>query len=237
MHPRVSNKKNMMNQKTAALFNNSVLQSNEIFMHCSRIPDVMTRIIKARRVFKKYKLQPPAWMFGLMDKGETFNSPAHLRLMFFLVSVGLYDRLVRRMGLPHFLIGNSQALLVAAKIRTFEKSIIRIFCEAETTQTALMVYQKSAGNISQFSLLHLSETVKDAVFHSITQEYGVDRCILIFPFAYGVKQPDTTSASFTVEGLIEMDPQLAWLWPILKRRQMKSEKISSNFFSLNTFFH
>ncbi|MDE0518826.1 MAG: hypothetical protein OXH36_04640, partial [Bdellovibrionales bacterium] len=147
-----------MSNKTAALFSDFSLQSNNLFLHCSRIPDVMVRIIKAREILKRYKIQPPAWMFGIMNKGEGFDSPVHFRLMSFLISLGLYSRLVRLKGSPGFLIGNSYALLVSARVRTFEKSVIKIFCGREMEQRPLRVYQKKKGTTPvRFSLLHFSE--------------------------------------------------------------------------------
>ena len=112
--------------RTAAFFNDSMLQPIDMFMHCSRIPDVMARIVKAREVLKKYKIQPPIWMFGLVHKGEVFE-PYMQKLMSFLVDLGLYDRLVRLMGVPDFLVGTSQALLVSAKVKTFEKKCDKNF--------------------------------------------------------------------------------------------------------------
>ena len=73
---------------TAVLFNHSTLQSNDVFIHCVRIPDVMVRVIKARELLKKYGVQPPAWMFGLTYKGDKLISPIHFQLMAFLNQIG-----------------------------------------------------------------------------------------------------------------------------------------------------
>ena len=87
-----------MKKESPLVFDDFVLQSNDIFMHCARIPDVMMRIVKTREILRKYKITVPAWMFGLMHKGETFKSDVHLQLMSFLMNVGLYDRLARIVG-------------------------------------------------------------------------------------------------------------------------------------------
>ena len=222
-------------QRTAALFNDSSLQSIDMFMHCSRIPDVMARVVKAREVLKKYRIQPPAWMFGLVHKGEVFESDVHLRLMSFLISLGLYGRLVRLMGAPDFLLGVSQALLVSAKVKTFEKSVIKIFCGAKYGRDSLRVYQKKEENSNRFSLLYFMEEAKNVDLDDMMEKYEIDQCILVSPSFRELKSKGKVS-SFTVKGLIEMDPQLAWFWPILKRKQLKkrSGKIISG--SLDTFF-
>ena len=226
------NKKNT--HKTAALFDDFAVQSSDIFIHCSRIPDVMTCIVKAREVLKRYKISPPIWMFGLTHKGEKPKSPEQLSLMSFLISVGLYNRLVRLVGVPYFLIGNSSALLVSAKVRTFEKMVVNTFCGVEL-KNSLRVYQKKMGNMPQFSLLHFSERGGSTSLHSIIKEYEIDRCILISPSSCDIVQKKNITSS--VEGLIEMDPQLAWFWPILKRNQIgkRSKKIIFSG-TLNTFF-
>ena len=114
--------------------------------------------------------------------------------------------------------------------------MIRIFCGAKFKENYLRVYQKKQKNINRFSLLYFSEKVKDATLQSITREYKIDHYVLISPSFRDVNRRNKSS-SFTIRGLIEMDPQLAWFWPILKRRQLKkkSGKILSG--SLDTFFN
>ncbi|MDE0118717.1 MAG: hypothetical protein OXM55_01755 [Bdellovibrionales bacterium] len=234
---RKNKKISLSNKTAAALFSDFSLQSNNLFLHCSRIPDVMVRIIKAREILKRYKIKPPAWMFGIMNKGEVFDSPVHFRLMSFLISLGLYNRLVRLKGSPGFLMGNSYALLVSAKIRTFEKSVIKIFCGQEMEQRPLRVYQKKKGTPVRFSLLHFSEDANSEAIQNITKKYQINHCILISPSVFDATKGMVPShAAFKVRGLIEMDPKLAWFWPILKRGQLKSRKTLSHSFSLDTFF-
>lgn len=225
-------------RRTAAIFNDLALESSEMFIHCLRIPDVMVRVAKAREVLKKYKVRPPAWMFGLIDKGENFDSPTHLKLMSFLISLGLYERMVRLIGPPDFLVGSSRALLVSAKVGTFEKNVIKIFYDMKYNANYLSVYKKKPDKkITRFSLLHFSEKSEKNTFQSVAQMYKVDRCILISPSPDCVKEDDATG-SFTAEGLIEMDAQLGWLWLILKRKQLaKSRRFTPGPFSLDTSFH
>ena len=235
---RKMSKKLEKQNKTAAVFNDFVLESNEMFIHCCRIPDVMVRVIKAREILKKYKIKPPAWMFGLAEKGETFDSPAPLHLMSFLVSMGLYDRLVRLIGTPDFLIGSSRALMVSAKLNTFEKNTVKIFCGMKHDSNCLSVYKKKQSKMVRFSLLHFSEQVKKDTFQIVVKNYGIEHCVLICPSSYNNIKENSKTAPWTVEGLIEMDPQLAWFWPILKRKQLaKSGPTLPNPFSLNTSFH
>ena len=231
------NKKIIISNKTAALFSDFSLQSNHLFLSCSRIPDVMVRIIKAREILKRYKIKPPPWMFGIMNKGEVFDSPVHFKLMSFLISLGLYNRLVRLKGTPGFLIGNSYALLVSAKIRTFEKSVVKIFCGLEMEQKPLRVYQKKTGTPVRFLLTHFSEDANSETVQNITKKYQINQCILISPsVSDATKEPVPSHTAFKVRGLIEIDPKLAWFWPILKRGQLQSRKTLSHSFSLDTFF-
>ena len=205
-------------RKTAAVFNNAVLKSNDMFLHCSRIPDVMNRTIRAREILKRYRIKPPAWMFGLAEKGEVFSSPVHLRLMSFLISVGLYDRLIRKNGAPDFLIGSSQALLVSARIKTFEKSVIKLFCGWQLRQDGLRVYQKKPNGALRFSLLHFSESIEEGALQKMAKKHKVGRCILISPSSYSAQQKNTVALK--VESLIEKDSQLSWFWPVLRQKQL-----------------
>lgn len=233
MKEQIKLKQKGNNQKVAAIFDDSSLRSIDMFMYCSRIPDVMARVVKAREVLKKYKIQPPPWMFGMVHKGEVFESEEHLRLMSFLISLGLYSRLVRLIGVPDFLLGTSPALLVSAKMSTFEKNVIKIFCRSKSEPDSLRIYQKKQEHNNRFSLLYFIETAKEVDFQKIVKEYGIDHCILVSPSIYDFKDK---TASFTVRGLIEMDSQLAWFWPILKKRQLRkrSGKVFSG--SLDIFF-
>ena len=210
-------------EKTAGIFNDSVLSSADMFMHCSRIPDVMIRVIRAREVLKRYGMQVPEWMFGLVNKGEVFDSPVPLRVMSFLVSLGLYDRLVRFEGIPDFLVGHSQALLVSAKIKAFDRSFIKVFRGMESQQESFIVYKKRKDNISRFSLLHFSQAGRFKLLKDIIKEYGIDRCILICTSPTSIVKLKEVLPSCTFESLVERDPQLYWFWPILNRSYLKKK--------------
>ena len=233
-------KKTITTNKTAAVFGSFSLPMNDMFIHCSRIPDVMVRVVKAREILKRYRVQVPSWMFGLMHKGEIFDSPVHFQLMSFLISLGLYDRLVRLEGKPDFLMGYSQALLVSAKVKTFESSVIRIFCGLEKKKDSIRVYKKIQKTPLRFSLCHFSNEpgneLSNETIKNMAKQYGVDCCILISPSAWDMRQKSTSFVFCTVKGLIEMDPQLAWFWPILQNGKLKPRKTLSGPFSLDTFF-
>lgn len=218
-------KKKIYLEKTAVVFSDSLLPSVDIFMHCFRIPDVMVRIIKAREILKRHGFQIPEWMFGLVNKGEVFNSSTPLRLMSFLVNLGLYDRLMRLSGTPDFLIGHSPSLLVSAKVKSFDRSLIKIFRNVESKQEPFIAYQRKANNVSRFSLLHFSEAGGLKPLKSIVKEYGIDRCILICTSSASVTKLKSAVPTCVIDSLIETDANLNWFWPILKRNRLKKELV------------
>lgn len=222
-------KKKIFLEKTAVVFNDSLLPSVDMFMHCFRIPDVMVRIIKAREILKRHGFQVPEWMFGLVNKGEVFKSSTPLRLMSFLVNLGFYDRLVRFSGTPDFLIGHSPSLLVSAKVKSFDRSLIKIFHGMDIKQEPFIAYQRKLNSVSRFSLLHFSEAGGLKPLKSIVKEYGIDRCILICTSSGSVAKLKSTVPSCVIESLIETDANLSWFWPILRQSRLKKEmmKITS----------
>ena len=117
---------------------------------------------------------------------------------------------------PDFLIGSSLALQVSARVKTFEKSVIKIFYGAKFKQNSISIYQKKVGKYPRFSLLHFSDTMKETVLRNIAREYGIEHCTLISPSSWGTDIRSNQDSFVTIRNLIEMDPQLAWLWPIFK---------------------
>jgi len=207
------------NNNTAALFNNSNLQSYFTFTHCSRIPDVMARVIKARSISKRYTLQTPLWTFYLEDNKDISTSyTPHLPLMSFVVSLRLYDRLFRFRGAPDFLIGNCRALSVSAKTSHFGKNVLQLFYGEISKKTVLRVYQKKPLKIPRFSLLHFSEKVKNRDLAQITKEYNITNLTFINPSSYNTRSKKSKTSCF-IESFIEQDSQLSWFWPILKKNQ------------------
>ncbi len=220
--------------KSLVIFNSPASRTGSaLFTHFIRIPEVSIRLTKTREILKRYKIQPPAWMFGLIYKGEQPNKPAHLRLMSLVINTGLYDRHVRLKGAPDLLAGTDEDLSVSAKVKTFEKTVIKIFCGWQAKQNSLKIYKKTKKRPCRFSLLHFSEEIDTGSFYDIINRHEIKRCVLIPSSARNIlnKQPDS---SLTMEGLIEKDPLLKWFHPVLKRKIKTPHKFPG---SLNTFFH
>ena len=218
--------------KQLLIFNSPALRtSSALFRHFIRIPEVSIRLTKAREILKRYKIQPPAWMFGLLYKGEQPNKAAHLRLMSLIINTGLYDRLIRLKGAPDFLVGTGLDLAVSAKVKTYEKTVVKIFCGMK--QNSLKIYKKTQKRPLRFSLLHFSEEIDTSSLYDIINRYQIKRCVFIPSYARNIlnKQPEN---SLKMEGLIEKDPLLNWFRPVLQRKTKAYHKFPG---SLNTFFH
>ena len=205
-------------------FSSSLIPSHEILAQYLRIPDVMARVVKAKEILQKNKLPPHLWMYGLSElkKGAEFS--VHRNLMSFVVSLGFYDRFVRLYGAPEFLIGSSLAVSVAARMRTYERSIIKILMGADFKGRAMKIYKKkNLQPISgwpkpdRFLLLSLSQSFNHhLIFQSLKDEYQCSKGVLISTAPF---EANTLSISkncdFALKDFISMDSRLAWLWPAL----------------------
>ena len=167
------------------LFSPSLVPSLSAFVQFSRIPDVMFRIIKARRVLKNNHIPVPLWMYGLygrQKKGDTWSIQKNA--MSFLCTLAFYDRLIRRYGEPNFLIGSSLACAVSARTRTFENSLIKIFKGQNENGEAVSVYKRkfvyNSYKFTRSSVLGFSKSVNySIIFQNLKQGYKWEKGALI----------------------------------------------------------
>lgn len=230
--------KNNKKGKVAVIFPNWAVSSVAMFLHCARIPDVMVHIVKMREIHKRYKIPAPAYLFGLPVKKSfsastmgslSASSIQHLNLMSFAVSLGLYDRFLRlRKVIPDLLIGESPALLVSAKVKSYEKTLIKMICEKGVVSNSIRVYQKNSEGGERFSLLYFSKTVEKSTWQNILKEQKIKTQVSM-TCSLSSSAKAKLAGIAPIEGLIETDPKLDWFWPILQKNQSKSSFISPIF--------
>ena len=219
------------------LFSSSLIQTDGVLNQYFRIPDVLARIVKAKVTLQKNKLPVPLWMYGLSDKKE--NNPVKWRLASFLVTLGLYDRFVRSYSVPDFLVGSSLAVSVAARMKTFERSIFKILMGGQYHSQAIRVYRKRADQTlrglhrsARFSLLSFSKSANyKLILQSLKQECSAKKGVLISvnPSKMGDLSLPLELNHFSFENFIHMDSQLEWLGPILHRNQIRRKNTHSQF--------
>ncbi len=231
---------------TAVLFPDLSVRSTEMFVHCARIPDVMVQIVKIREICRRYKIPIPTYLFGLPQKSRSFDSSfQHLSLMSFAVSLGLYHRLIRLKGAPEFLIGRSPALLVSAKVKNHEKSLIRLICEQKTEPESIRVYQRKSPlkvgsshksrdqwekeaalrSGPRFSLLYFSKTLGRETLSNIVQEQKIKHCVSLS--CHTVRQRKIKKPPCSVENWADTDQHLEWFRPLLKKAPAGKGKVPS----------
>ena len=238
LHSKLGKQKPGKASSTAVLFPDLSVRSTSMFIHCTRIPDVMVQVVKMREIYRRYKIPAPAYLFGLPQKSKSFDSSfQHLSLMSFAVSLGLYDRLIRLKGhTPDFLIGRSPALLVSAKVKNHEKSLIRLICEQKTEPESIRVYQKEpslgvkfspkrqaqwgkdtlkGSLVPRFSLLYFSKTMRKETLSNIVQEQKIKHCVSLTCHTADLRKIKKLPCS--VENWLDTDHHLHWFRPLLKK--------------------
>ena len=209
------------NKIKAVFFYPSVSHSSSVFRHYARIPDVMLCMSKARQILKNRGLPVPLWLWGLMERKESLNSVIHIRLMSFLINVGLYERLIRVTAAhPDFLVGVSPALCVCARSKTFEKVLLNIVHGKDFDQKIVKVYKRKSPQSPYFSMQYFSKMENKAFMEWNKNQY-FNHYISILPVSSREKKGIMKQA-ITLEEVIEGDSLLSWFWPILKRQKMKN---------------
>ncbi len=206
----------------AVFFSNQLCNKNNL-SHYIRIPEVMTTMNKARYILKNKGFALPVWLWGLVEKGDKWDSTYESVLMSFLINVALYDRLIRLSSIrPQFLIGSSLALDVCAKFRTFESSLVDIMCHREIEQNTVRVYKRKPYDSPYFLLQYFSHTgagaLKDLKKHRIT------RCVSVLPIS-AVDKKRLSASSLKAESMIERDSLLSWLWEILSKNSIRKSNV------------
>ena len=242
------NKSSQRRGKTAVIFPDWACSSVNLFLHCARIPDVMVHIVKIREICKRYKIPAPPYLFGC--SASTVRAPyaiKPLHVMSFAVGLGLYDRLLRVQGPPHLLIGGSPALLVSAKVKSYEKTLLKILYGTEEEPASIRIYQnesvdsgasvKGVGSLSSpFSLLYFSRTGGGRnIYPNIIKEHKISRCISLTCSPLRKRRKMSATQAVAMENVIETDPQLNWFLPILKKSQARGKIISSAFHAHTDF--
>ena len=161
---------------------------NELFVQYSRVPEVAFNISKAKEVLEKYKITPPAWMFNLLDTKDLLSQEER-ELMSFLVDLSLYDRFLSQEEFsPNLLIGFSPVVYVATQVKTFEKTVIDIFCSVVSPPPSLRVYQinkqQYKASLPSYSLLHFLEKEQSVMkkIKEIIYKCAITRCVYISSF-------------------------------------------------------
>ena len=209
------------NKTKAVFFYPLILHSSNVFRHYARIPDVMLCMNRARQILKNRELPIPLWLWNLMERREPVNSVIQIRLMSFLVSMGLYERLIRvTAAQPAFLVGVSPALCVCARAKTFEKVLLNIISGENFDQKIVKVYKRKSPTSSYFSLQYFSKMEKET-FKKWDKKQYFNHYTSILPVANREKNRIMKQA-IALEEVIERDSLLSWFWPILKREKMKN---------------
>ena len=198
-----------------------------MFNQYLRIPDVLARVVKAKVILQKNKLPVPLWMYGLAGKKK--NNIVQWHLASFLVTLGLYDRFVRFHGVPDLLMGSSLAVSVAARMKTFERSMIKILMGMPYASQAVRIYKKKTDWFDQishksarFSLLSFSKSVNHTlILQSLKQEYPLANGVLISVHPSQCDALFANQSILSFKNFVDMDLQLGWLQPLLRRSQIR----------------
>ena len=127
-------------------------------------------------------------MFGLLDEKDSLPS-AERELISFLVDLSLYDRFLNQgQSSPDLLIGFSPVVYVTTQVKTFEKTVIDIFCSIFASPPSLRIYQINRqsykGILPAYSLLHFLEKEKSVIknIKEIIHQCAITRCVYISSF-------------------------------------------------------
>lgn len=209
------------NKTKAVFFYPPMLHSSNVFRYYARIPDLMLCMNRARQILKSRGLPIPVWLWSLMEQREPFNSVIQTRLMSFLVSVGLYERLIRiTAAQPDFLVGVSPALCVCARSKTFEKILLNIVSGEDYDQKIVKVYKRKSPTSPYFSLQYFSK-MENETFEKWSKKQYFNHYTSVLPVSKREKNR-IMKQTIALEEVIERDSLLSWLWPILKRQKMKN---------------
>ena len=215
-------KKRRLYFKKGVFFSSQPLWGLRAFQHCLRISEVMERVEQARGVLHKNHIPQPVWMFGLFDSSKSSSfSP---RLMTFLLNMGFYDRFCRLLGPPPAVMGYGVAVLVAARLKTFERAVMEIVTGQDSLSGDFRVYKKKTATSRRFSLLFPPPSGEglssSAGFLSASKRGGGTKSpfLVRIPPACVLRDKKTSPSparALKLKDWMDYDSSLVWLKPLL----------------------
>lgn len=207
----------------------SVLDRYQVREAIVRIPEVGARLGEVQRLLDSWCAHRPDVFINLQMDDIAFTRSGALRAAAVAaVQKGLFDRYVRKFGMPKFLIGPKGTMhllrCLSGEISLSELLHRRFVEDAPVQLNPIMFAMQSRGSfdaicLDQPDVMDFPATTPEGLIEVLVEEYQVDRIVNLGPGTTVIQTQmiDPCFERLQLTETIEMDPQLGWFWTPQRR--------------------
>lgn len=235
-----------LSMRDALIFNGaSNLDFHEIRSNVVRIPEVVSRIREAQKLWDKISEAPLDLANFIGSEDSIFLG--HIKLKSFataVVQIGLLDRYLKNFSLPEFVIGainGDSPMKVAMGMMTFADMVcespavtnlgsrplkptpagafdLPILTGVQLVEYA--VYRRNA--LGTFEAVTSNEKDVEKMVVELVDGFELSKMVMVGPgnAIFGRKMNELTSRDIQVLESIDLDPMLSWFWLNLKESRL-----------------
>ncbi len=218
-----------------------ILTRNDFYIQLFKVPEVLSRLRQYRELLFQNNINIPIWVYCLTQDITTLRGTPQTEVAHFLVSMGLYDRYISKMGWPDYILGPSLLISVLSDSRSFEDEILNLTNDHQIHQQNLSLIKIKSyydNKTKKFCLTNLKNKMNSCSFKSILeyvdqdlnkdQKMGNQIYRFLCPHENSLEDY-MKSIGVSTRDFLEYDEDLKWLWPLWKRTQLfdgHSEKLA-----------
>lgn len=231
-------------QSSAVVFNGlNSLDFYDIRVNAIRIPEVSVRLRQAQHVLDRLGIQTSLVQF-ISSENDVFLVNIRLKgLCAAIVQVGLYDRLLKVVGSPDFVIGPSngdaaakvisgamsleqmvgdsiQATLRVRNDQVVPIGVAPLLCGIEMTEFSVFYAAQEENSDLKYAQSEIRGEKLESVVKEALEVHSISRLINIGP-GQSIRNKLFSELALTDTEIIEsvdMDPMLSWFWPSLREQ-------------------
>jgi len=202
------------------------LISNDFYIHLFKIPEVFSRLRNYRELLSQNQIHIPIWVYCLTQDIHTLRGTPQPEIVNFLISMGLYDRYISKIGWPDYVLGSGSLISVISQENNFENEALELTMNRKMPQEFSLIkirsyYQKATKD---FRLTNIHRELQSYSLTKIVKYLEKKRKLPIVtrflcPHKEDVLQ-HMESMGLCPRDFVEYDEDLKWLWPIWKKTQI-----------------
>ena len=237
------NFKETSRQQTLLLLNKpQVLTENDFYTNLFKIPEVFNRLRNYRELLSKNSIDVPIWVYCLTQDITTLKGTPQTQIVYFLISMGLYDRYILKSGWPDYILGSEPLISVISNESTFENEALNLTIGRKNQKQLSLLSLKSYYNekMKKYYLTNLKLEASSYSFKNIIQSLNKKKGGST-NFIYRFLSPHQDnllnymkSLNVVPRDFLEYDQDLSWLWPTWKKTQLHYSN-SQNLIETNLF--
>lgn len=219
-------------QQNILILNNTYFsKSDSFYFELFRVPEVLNRLKQYKEILNENDMSIPFWVYNLTENFKIYTEGGNQKYMiYFLTSLGFFDRYISKKGWPKYIIGKDPLISVILGETSFEEQALLLtkgYCQESQ---GLQLYETSSYYNTKTGVFHLTQLKRKEVNPDMKSILGhiKENLNSSWDSSFQLLAPhtedfmeDLKAKGVFAKDFLEMDSSLKWLWPVWKRSQIK----------------